>query len=255
LLCGKLQHGFVEGEARAAYQATAARSGKFDEVRHATIQAPELPIDPARDRELYRANGYVLLKRLFDPRVLRMFHGLLHTELNLIRSQTYVRNCNLLTKPSIEVYSGEYPPIAAFLWALTPRIAQIAGCEIVPSYGYFRIYQQGDLCRVHSDRQACEHSLSLTVELSENIPWALCIEERSLDEPVSAVETDFGENPFSSIPMSAGDAVMYRGVHHRHGRLEANPNSWSAHLFLHWVDANGRFADHAFDQVQLETAR
>jgi hypothetical protein len=55
--------------------------------------------------------------------------------------------------------------------------------------------------------------------------------------------------------MSAGDAVMYRGVNHRHGRLDPNPNSWSAHLFLHWVDPNGPYADHAFDRANVEAAK
>jgi hypothetical protein len=48
---------------------------------------------------------------------------------------------------------------------------------------------------------------------------------------------------------------MYRGVNHRHGRIEPNPNRWSAHLFLHWVDANGPFADQAFDHVAFEAAK
>jgi len=52
--------------------------------------------------------------------------------------------------------------------------------------------------------------------------------------------------------MRAGDAVLYRGVNHRHGRIEPNPIRWSAHLFLHWVDANGPFADQAFDRVAIE---
>jgi hypothetical protein len=47
---------------------------------------------------------------------------------------------------------------------------------------------------------------------------------------------------------------MYRGVNHRHGRIEPNPNRWSAHLFMHWVDANGRFADEAFDKVAVQKA-
>jgi hypothetical protein len=108
---------------------------------------------------------------------------------------------------------------------------------------------------VHSDRQACEHSLSLTVELGDNVPWALSMEKRHLDAPLAAVDTDFGAEPFTAIPMSAGDGVMYRGVNHRHGRLDPNPNSWSAHLFLHWVDASGPYADHAFDRANLEAAR
>jgi len=61
------------------------------------------------------------------------------------------------------------------------------------------------------------------------------------------VDEDFGEEPFSAIPMAVGDAVLYQGVHHRHGRTAPNPNAWSAHLFLHWVDRDGPYRDQAFD--------
>jgi hypothetical protein len=30
--------------------------------------------------------------------------------------------------------------------------------------------------------------------------------------------------------------------------LDPNPNSWSAHLFLHWVEKDGRYRDQAFDR-------
>jgi hypothetical protein len=214
-----------------------------------------LAVDIEQEREAYRTDGYVLLKHLFPPLVLAMFRGRLQQDLNLMGSRAFVRGNNLLTKPAIEVYSLEYPPMAAFLWGLTPRAAQVADCELMPSYAYFRIYQHDDVCRVHSDRPACEHSMSLTLELGENIPWALSLEKRRLEQPVAAIEPDFGAEEFSSVEMSAGDAVMYRGVNHRHGRLQPNPNSWSAHMFLHWVDANGPYAGHAFDRVNLETVR
>jgi hypothetical protein len=213
----------------------------------------ELDLDT--QRETYRSAGYVLLKDLFPPSVLQAFRSRIQQDLNFHGSRSFVRGNSLLTKPAIEVYSLEYAPMATFLWGLTPRVSQVAGLEVIPSYAYFRIYQQGDVCRVHSDRQACEHSLSLTVELGDNIPWALSMEKRHLDEPLAAIDPDFGEQPFTTIPMNAGDAVMYRGVNHRHGRLEPNPNSWSAHMFLHWVDPNGPYADHAFDRANIEAAR
>jgi hypothetical protein len=205
--------------------------------------------------EAYRRDGYVLLKQLFPPIVLQIFRGRIQHDLDFQKSRAFVRTSNLLNMPAIEVYSLEYPPMATFLWGLTPRVSEVAGCELIPSYAYFRIYQKGDVCRVHSDRQACEHSLSLTVELGEGIPWALSMEKRHRDAPLAAVDPDFGDEPFTSIPMSAGDAVMYRGVNHRHGRLDPNPNSWSAHMFLHWVDPHGPYADHAFDRANIEIAK
>lgn len=215
----------------------------------------EAPSEIETQRAAYDADGYVLLKRLFPPKLLAVFRGRLQEDLGLMKSRQFVRSCNLLTMPSIEVYSLEYPPMAGLLWGLTPRVAQIAGRELMPSYAYFRIYQKGDVCRVHSDREACEHSLSLTVELGENIPWALCVEKQRLDRPIGTVDPDFGGEAYSSLPMLAGDGVMYRGVNHRHGRLEPNPNSWSAHLFLHWVDANGPYAGHAFDRAKIAASR
>lgn len=211
--------------------------------------------DVELERDAYRTNGYVLLKQLFPPLVLQAFRARIQEDLNFHGSRKWVRTSSLLSMPAIEVYSLEYPPMAMFLWGLTPRVAQIAGCELMPAYAYFRIYQRGDICRVHSDRKACEHSLSLTVELGDNVPWALSLEKRRLEQPVAAIDPDFGDEEFSTLAMSAGDATMYRGVNHRHGRIEPNPNSWSAHMFLHWVDAGGPYADHAFDRAQIEAAR
>ena len=210
------------------------------------------PIQQKRTgREAYRADGYVLLKQLFPPLVLAVFHGKMQQDLKLKGNQAFISRTNLLTKPAIEVYSRQYAPMAAFHWGLTPAVAEVAGCDLLPTYAYFRAYQEGDVCLVHSDRQACEHSLSLTVHLADERPWALCVEKRRIDGP-EAVQPDFGDHEFTSLPMRAGDAVMYRGVDHRHGRVEPNPNSWSAHLFMHWVDPNGPHADHAFDRVMLE---
>jgi len=224
-------------------------------MQRAAIQSPQASPDVRAEREAYAERGYVLLKGLFPPALLAMFRGRMQEDLGFMRSRQFVRTNSLPTLPSIEVYSLEYPPMAGFLWGLTPRVAQVAGCELLPSYAYFRIYQKGDVCRVHSDREACEHSMSLTVELGENVPWALSLERRRLDGPLPNVDPDFGEESYASLPMSAGDAVMYRGVNHRHGRLDPNPNNWSAHLFLHWVDANGPYAGHAFDRAKIAAAQ
>lgn len=211
----------------------------------------EAKSDVSGAREAYAANGYVRLDQLFPPIVLDVFHGKMQQDLDLKGNPAFISQTALLTKPAIEVYSHQYAPMAAFHWGLTPRVAEVAGCELVPTYAYFRAYQQGDVCLVHSDRHACEHSLSLTMHLADDLPWALSVEHRTVDQP-GAVVPDFGENAFTPLPMSAGDAVMYKGVEHRHGRLEPNPNNWSAHLFMHWVDPNGPYADQAFDRVMLE---
>ena len=56
----------------------------------------------------------------------------------------------------------------------------------------------------------------------------------------------------SALP-EPGDAVLYRGIDLRHGRTQPNPNRWSAHLFLFWVERGGPFAQHAFDEERLRS--
>ena len=201
------------------------------------------------ERAAYRDSGYVMLRGLFPHEVMAAFYDRLFTDLDLARRKDSFRaEGPLLTKAAIEVYSKAYTPMATFLWGLTPCMAEVAQKRLVPTYAYFRMYQKGDVCRVHSDRHACEHSLSLMLGLSDDIPWALSIERRRLDAPTSTIEESFGGQEFASLPMAVGDGVMYQGVHHRHGRVDPNPNRWSAHLFMHWVDADGPYSDRAFDR-------
>lgn len=205
-----------------------------------------------RAREAYQANGYAALPAFLSEQMAQAVYGRAVQELNLQRPRKeFLAQGNLLTKPAIEVYSHIYPPLAGFLWGLTPTIEAYVGTRLVPTYAYFRIYQQGDVCKVHSDRYACEHSLSLTLAAGDGQPWGLSVGGRRRPEPTAAVDSDFGDEPFGTVPMMPGDAVLYQGVHHRHGRLDPSPNSWSAHAFLHWVDPAGPYAEQAFDQPAL----
>jgi hypothetical protein len=152
-----------------------------------------------------------------------------------------------LARPAPEVYGFRYAPLIAFLWGMTPAVSALLGCELMPTYSYFRLYRRGDICRVHSDRFACEHSMSLTLAYADGLPWALEIGGDAILDPKPSLAEDFGAEPHSAVAMAAGDAVLYQGVHRRHGRTAPNPNLWSAHLFLHWVDAAGPYAGKAFD--------
>jgi len=155
-----------------------------------------------------------------------------------------------LTDPSVEVYSAGYAPMRAFQDALTADVAAVAGCDLVPTYSYFRLYPKGARCRVHADRPACEHSVSLMLAQGSGIAWPLEIAIVATAPSAGGVSDDFGGADHISLPMSAGDGVVYRGVTHRHGRITPNPNAWSAHLFLHWVDPSGPYAAHADDAMR-----
>jgi hypothetical protein len=196
----------------------------------------------------YAEDGYAHLQGLIPREVAQAFLQGLKQEMGpgAIPLSRVTDHVNLLNRPAFEVYGHHYKPMLYFLWGLTPTMSEIVGRELLPTYDYFRIYRAGDVCRVHCDRYSCEHSLSLTLGYSDDRIWDLEI-ARSRREPSAAISEEFGDQDYSPIAMEVGDAVLYEGVHHRHGRTRPNPNAWSAHLFLHWVDREGPYRDHAFD--------
>jgi hypothetical protein len=196
----------------------------------------------------YAKDGYALVEALIAPESAAAFVAMLKKDIgpNAIPVSGIREFPNLLARPAFEIYGHFYPPMLTFLWGLTPIVSEIVGKDLLPTYDYLRIYRDGDVCRVHHDRLSCEHSLSLTLDYSDGVPWNLEVEQRETD-PSSKVEESFGSEPFSSLAMQVGDAVLYQGVRHRHARVTPNPNGWSIHLFLHWVDPDGPFREHAFD--------
>jgi hypothetical protein len=196
----------------------------------------------------YRGHGYAHVQGLVPPEVTQAFLQSLKRDMGpgAIALSRVKQHANLLARPAFELYGHNYPPMLFFLWGLTPAMSELVGADLLPTYNYLRIYREGDVCRVHSDRYSCQHSLSLTLDYSDGTPWALDVEKARTD-PSSRVEEQFGDEAYASIAMGVGDAVAYQGVHHRHGRTKPNPNAWSAHLFLHWVDRNGPYREHAFD--------
>ena len=153
----------------------------------------------------------------------------------------------VLKAPAFDVSSDVFKPMEFFLWALTPTMGQLIGKSLLPSYVYFRIYPKGHVCRIHSDRPSSEFGLSLTLEYSDDQIWDLQLGKERI-ESLYPLADDFGSMDYASIGMEVGDAVLYQGSHYAHGRMQPNPNRWSAHLFLFFVDSDGPYRQHAFDE-------
>ncbi len=203
----------------------------------------------------YYADGYALLEGLLPQEVATAFMRQLMNDLKQanITLQSYEKSSAILQRSAVEIYGYQYKPMITFLWGLTPIVANLVGRELLPTYNYFRIYRRGDICRVHSDRPACEHSLSLTLSYSDGASWPLELAKAPIAEPEPIADDFAGASP-ARLEMQPGDAVLYQGARYRHGRVMPNPNEWSAHMFLHWVDRNGAHAGEAFDQHTIAPA-
>ncbi len=202
----------------------------------------------------YLENGYATIRGLIPPEVASMLFRQLQIDLKSAGRtfETFSQQHALSRSETIDISGHFYRPLTTFLWGLTPIISELTDADVLPSYDYFRIYRKDDICRVHADRPSCEHSVSLTLAYSDGVPWPLEVGSRRVTSEEPCVE-DFGDEPFSAVEMLPGDAVLYRGIELRHGRTRPNPNRWSAHLFLFWVERGGEFAQHAFDEQRLRS--
>lgn len=199
--------------------------------------------------QAYRMHGHVFLEKLIDTEAAaRLVAQFIAASVEHGRDVgTGTDNRTAVRGKAVQVYGDRASALAAFHWGLTPIMSAIVGLDLVPSYSMFRVYSRGATLKVHRDRPASEHGLSLTLGGSEGLPWPLEIAlagEDALFKPLAA----WGDIPHRAYPMQAGDALLYRGPTHAHARTTPNPNESSVHGFMFWVDANGPHADLRYER-------
>ena len=101
------------------------------------------------------------------------------------------------------------------------KIEKLTGLELYKTYTFNRVYKKGDILKIHSDRPACE--ISITINLGGK-PWAIWI-------------VDYNEKPYK-VHLSPGDSIIYRGCDLKHWR-EKNLHDDYSQIFFHFVDQVG----------------
>lgn len=115
---------------------------------------------------------------------------------------------------------------------LWPTIEQAVGEELIPTYAYARLYSNGDVLEKHTDRPACEVSITIQLGRSHHYAWPIYM---------GGQRFDLGE----------GDGVIYPGCDIEHWRDAcAGPDGYySGQVFLHFVRKNGKYASEAGDST------
>ena len=119
------------------------------------------------------------------------------------------------------------------LGQLGTKMEFYTGLPLYPTYSYARIYKNGDELAPHSDRPACEISISLNLGQQPDEPWPLYLRDH--------------DNKVFGASLQPGDALMYRGVELVHWRLPYKGEKM-AQVFLHYVHRYGPCADQKFDR-------
>lgn len=114
----------------------------------------------------------------------------------------------------------------------TPEISSAIGESVLPTYNYARVYKNGSELVRHTDRDACE--ISVTLHLHGDSAWPIWI------------ETPSGEQ--RSIDLNPGDAMIYLGRIAPHWR-DSYGGEYYTQVFLHYVRSRGDCSYAYFDKI------
>ena len=114
-------------------------------------------------------------------------------------------------------------------------IEGFVGEDLLPTYAYARLYSNGDELKVHSDRPACEVSVTIQLGRSHHYAWPIYMGGQRFD-------------------MAEGDGIIYPGCGVDHWREPCNgPNGYySGQVFLHYVRKNGPYANEVGDSTNRD---
>jgi hypothetical protein len=113
------------------------------------------------------------------------------------------------------------------------EISHIVEEQVIPTYSYARVYLSNSVLDKHTDRDACE--VSVTVHLNGDSLWPIYVKTPNNDE--------------ECIILNAGDAMIYNGTVAEHWRNHFS-GTWYSQLFLHYVRSRGTCSYTYFDKVK-----
>lgn len=214
---------------------------------------PGAPAVPLGAREYFDRHGYMIIKNLYDPK--ELFHpvpkerGQINYYGSVDRFNHNPDECQVpgsLARYSHPQYKEAHAKIRLIL-------EDILGEKLYNTYYYDRYYFAGHRLVRHSDRDACEVSVSVQISTNASKPWPFCI------------ETPNGEERFANL--QDGWGLLYKGcerdhwrdpLESRYGKLERFVNkirkkdddTYHHQIFFHYVRANGSRAHCAWDRAR-----
>jgi hypothetical protein len=97
--------------------------------------------------------------------------------------------------------------------------------SLLPTYTFWRCYSYNAELLKHKDRPSCE--VSATIQISSDTTWPIFMDG-------------------NKVNLEDGDAVIYKGCDLEHWR-EPFEGDHQIQVFLHYVDANGKYKDYQND--------
>tara|TARA_B100001057_G_scaffold396755_1_gene406636 strand:- start:352 stop:993 length:642 start_codon:yes stop_codon:yes gene_type:complete len=185
-------------------------------------------------QKYFKENSYVVIKDVVDKTTINLFYSYTMKKINrnfykLKNNPELYSNIYDMTFGakdsgfnSLNFYGDEF--CETILEALLNKMEEFTGLELLPEYGFLRLYQKEDILPYHNDRPSCEISTTLCVGYKGEKAWPIWLENKNRDKiPVN---------------LEPGDMLVYKGCDLFHWRDKYEGEN---HLqaFLHYNDKNG----------------
>jgi hypothetical protein len=175
----------------------------------------------------FRKNRYLVLKRLLPPEILgflKIYYGV------LLNNGFFTRDDQCPASLSL----GGDPGLDSVLEWLRPELERLVGFKLAPTYSYTRRYAKGELLKRHKDRDSCELSVTLSIQIPERAA-------------PSVVYFKSANSHVTKVAMREGDGCIYAGAELEHWRDRFKTDGY-IQLFLHFISKSGPYyPEHLFD--------
>jgi len=160
-----------------------------------------------------------IIKKFFNKEELSILKKYCHNKLDLNKDHQ-------LDGQSFSPAWYEDPLMTSFLDIKLPLVEKKSNLNLIPTYAYWRYYIFGANLKQHLDRPSCEISVTACIKKYDN--WPIVVEGKEFE-------------------LNEGDAILYNGVFEKHWRPGVYKGNGMAQVFFHYVDKNGHFSHHGYD--------
>ena len=123
-------------------------------------------------------------------------------------------------------------------YKILEKMEKITGLKLYPTYNYFRIYNSSSILKPHTDRPACEISVTMNIGYDGDYNWPIWIKDNN--------------NKNVEVILEPGDGLIYQGCVNEHWRDDADKRVLKqSQVFLHYVNQNGPYEHCINDKVKI----
>jgi hypothetical protein len=197
-------------------------------------------------------NGYLVLRNLWDPQDLYCEPPEMKGQYNY-----YGKLDRFSYQPlemQVEGSTSRYywPPYKYAHSQIRMKLEKAIGKKLYNTYYYDRFYNPGQALTIHTDRDACEISVTIHISSNVNNPWPIWIKTPDTYNNNKKTEIiERGENRF--VILHPGDGMIYKGCERPHwrdtlpreykrtwyGKKVEKEGLYYHQIFFHYVLADG----------------